>query len=64
MRKRKRVFNPAILGVICINVGEDYQVRHWAKQFAVSELDLRNAVERVGSVAENVRREVLTKLEA
>ena len=41
-----------------INLSEDYEVRDWAKKFAVTEAALRRAAERVGPMAEDVRREL------
>ena len=41
-----------------INLSEDYEVRDWAKKFGVTEDALRRAAERVGPLAEDVRREV------
>ncbi|WP_336975967.1 DUF3606 domain-containing protein [Brevundimonas nasdae] len=41
-----------------INLSEDYEVRDWAKKFGVTEDALRRAAERVGPMAEDVRREV------
>lgn len=42
---------------IRINTSEDYEVRDWAQKFGVTEEALRRAVERVGPMAEDVRRE-------
>ncbi len=39
-----------------INVNQEYEVRDWAKKFGVSEQELRQAVQRVGDRAEEVRR--------
>jgi hypothetical protein len=41
-----------------INMSEDYEVRDWAKKFGVTEDGLRKAVERVGPMADDVRREL------
>ncbi|WP_306003176.1 DUF3606 domain-containing protein [Brevundimonas sp. C43] len=41
-----------------INLSEDYEVRDWAKKFGVTEDALRRAAERVGPMAEDVRREL------
>lgn len=41
-----------------INLDQDYEVRHWAQRFAVTEGALRCAVDRVGPMAEDVRREL------
>jgi len=43
---------------IRINTSEDYEVRDWAQKFGVTEEALRKAVERVGPMAEDVRREL------
>ena len=40
---------------IVINVNENYQLRHWAKQFGVTNAELFAAVEQVGPLAEHVR---------
>jgi hypothetical protein len=45
------VFTPSIV----INVDETYQLRHWAKQYGVTDEELRAAVATVGASAENVR---------
>ena len=37
-----------------INLGEDYEVRDWAKKFAVSADELRAAVKAVGNEAKAV----------
>ena len=41
-----------------INLGEDYEVRDWAKKFGVSEAELRSAVDKVGPMAADVEREI------
>lgn len=41
-----------------INLSEDYEVRDWAKKFGVTEDALRRAAERVGPMAEDIRREL------
>ena len=41
-----------------INLSEDYEVRDWAKKFGVTEDALRRAADRVGPMAEDVRREL------
>lgn len=41
-----------------INLSEDYEVRDWAAKFGVTEEALRRAAERVGPMAEDVRREL------
>lgn len=39
-----------------INLGEDYEVRHWSTRFGVTPEQLRNAVARVGDRADEVER--------
>ncbi|WP_081721058.1 DUF3606 domain-containing protein [Pseudoxanthomonas suwonensis] len=39
-----------------INLNEDYEVRYWTEALGVSEQELRDAVQAVGSTAEAVRR--------
>jgi Protein of unknown function (DUF3606). len=39
-----------------INLNEDYEVRYWTGALGVSEQELRDAVQAVGSTAEAVRR--------
>ena len=41
-----------------ISLSEDYEVRDWSQKFGVSEESLRAAVEKVGSMAEDVEREL------
>ena len=41
-----------------ISLSEDYEFRDWAAKLGVSEKALRDAVERVGSRAEDVQREL------
>ena len=41
-----------------INVNEDYERRDWAKKFGVTEEALKAAVEKVGSQASDVEREL------
>lgn len=41
-----------------INLSEDYEVRDWAEKFGVTQEALRRAAERVGPMAEDVRREL------
>ena len=41
-----------------INLSEDYEVRDWAAKFGVTQEALRRAAERVGPMAEDVRREL------
>ena len=43
---------------IRINVYERYDLRHWARQFAISEQQLCDIVSKVGTSAEEVRREL------
>ena len=38
-----------------INTEQDYEVRYWTKELGVSEEQLRQAVQRVGSSADKVR---------
>ncbi len=39
-----------------INLSEDYEVRYWTGALGVTEQQLREAVQAVGSTAEAVRR--------
>jgi hypothetical protein len=39
-----------------INLHEDYEVRYWTRTLDVSEEQLRQAVQQVGSTAEAVRK--------
>lgn len=41
-----------------INVHEEYEVRDWAKKFGVSHERLKAAVDRVGPMVTDVRREL------
>ena len=41
-----------------INMQEDYEVRYWCKKFRVTPDALRDAVERVGPMVEDVQREL------
>ena len=41
-----------------ISLSEDYEVRDWARKFGVSEEQLRAAVGKVGSQADDVEREL------
>jgi hypothetical protein len=41
-----------------INFSEDYEVRYWCKRFGVTPDVLRAAVEKVGSSAEAVEKEI------
>lgn len=38
-----------------INLNEDYEVRYWTEELGVSEEELRQAVQRVGSTSKAVR---------
>jgi hypothetical protein len=38
-----------------VNTQQDYEVRYWAQEFGVTEQQLRDAVQRVGSSADKVR---------
>ena len=39
-----------------ISTSEEYEVRDWARKFGVTPEELRDAVARVGTEAENVKR--------
>lgn len=39
-----------------VNVNEDYEARYWASRWGVSEDELRDAVKRVGVMADDVER--------
>ncbi|MGN2246405.1 DUF3606 domain-containing protein [Frateuria sp. GZRR35] len=39
-----------------VNVNEDYEARYWANRWGVSEDELRDAVKRVGVMADDVER--------
>jgi hypothetical protein len=41
-----------------ISLSDDYEVRDWSKKYGVSEERLRAAVEKVGSMAADVEREL------
>jgi hypothetical protein len=41
-----------------ININEEYEVRYWAQRFNVSADKLRAAVNRAGSMADDVAREL------
>ncbi len=41
-----------------INLNETYEVRDWSAKFGVSEEQLREAVARVGNMADDVEREL------
>ena len=60
MSDRKSLHEGVLPLTIVINVNESYQLRHWAKQFGVSDSQIRAAVEHVGSSAEKVRQYLLT----
>ncbi|MPZ46955.1 MAG: DUF3606 domain-containing protein [Betaproteobacteria bacterium] len=38
-----------------VNTSQDYEVRYWSQEFRVTEEQLREAVQRVGSSADKVR---------
>lgn len=44
-----------------VNVHEDYELRDWAKKWGVSEQKVRDAVSKVGVMAEDVERELKKK---
>lgn len=39
-----------------VNVNEDYEARYWANKWGVSQDELRDAVTRVGVMADDVER--------
>jgi hypothetical protein len=41
-----------------INLEQDYEVRDWSDRFGVSEARLREAVGKVGNMADDVEREL------
>ena len=41
-----------------INMHEDYEVKHWAKELGVSREQLQQAVDKVGNSAAAVRKEL------
>ena len=41
-----------------INVEEDYELRYWSEKFGVSADQLKQAVEKVGVMAEDVEKEL------
>jgi hypothetical protein len=41
-----------------ISLSEDYEVRDWAEKFGVSQGRLRQAVAKVGNMADDVEREL------
>ena len=38
-----------------VNTEQDYEVRYWTQEFGVTEKQLRQAVQRVGSSADKLR---------
>lgn len=41
-----------------INVNEDYELRDWSDKFGVTPDELKEAVEKVGPMADDVRKEL------
>jgi uncharacterized protein DUF3606 len=41
-----------------ININEDYELRDWSKKFGVSREELKKAVQKVGTSAEAVRKQL------
>jgi Protein of unknown function (DUF3606) len=41
-----------------VNMHEDYEVKHWTKQLGVSKEQLQKVVDKVGSSAAAVRKEL------
>lgn len=41
-----------------INTSEEYEVRDWSKKFGVTPEQLKDAVKKVGPMADDVRREL------
>lgn len=41
-----------------VNVNEDYELRDWAAKWGVSEQRVRDAVSKVGTIADDVEREL------
>ena len=41
-----------------INVNEDYELRDWSKKFGVTPDELKKAVKKVGTSADDVRKEL------
>ena len=41
-----------------INMGEDYQVKYWAKELGVTRSELQRVVDKVGNAAAAVRKEL------
>ena len=50
--------------MIQINSDEVYEVRHWAKQFRVTDSQLRDAIVQVGPRAIDVRQHVAVQVAA
>lgn len=41
-----------------INVNEDYELRDWSKKFGVTPSELKKAVEKVGPMVADVKKEL------
>jgi len=41
-----------------INMGEDYEVKYWAKELGVTRSELQRVVDKVGNAAAAVRKEL------
>jgi hypothetical protein len=41
-----------------VNMGEDYEVRYWTDKWKVTPEQLRDAVDKVGVMADDVEREL------
>ena len=41
-----------------INVNEDYELRDWSKKFGVGPEELKAAVQKVGPMADDVKKEL------
>jgi uncharacterized protein DUF3606 len=41
-----------------INMGEDYEVKYWAKELGVTASELQRVVDKVGNAAAAVRKEL------
>jgi hypothetical protein len=41
-----------------VNVGEKYELHDWAEKWGVSEQQVRDAVAKVGKIADDVEREL------
>ena len=50
--------------MIQINSDEVYEVRHWAKQFSVTDSQLRAAIAQVGPRVTDVRKHVAVQVAA